>query len=199
MMRKALNGGLLVAALALSPAAYAQSAPTSSAPLPASAAKKELAARIVKLQQPGIDMVARQLVEQPALQILQQANTVMQQRVAPDRRQAVAADIQADARKYAEDLAPLVREKATKLAPGVIQPMLEEKFSEDELKQLIAIIESPVNRKYQAMGPELQRALGQKLVEEMKPALEPRLKALAQSVQGRLQPPAAASAPASGK
>ncbi|GAB1389033.1 MAG: hypothetical protein AMXMBFR78_36540 [Rubrivivax sp.] len=198
-MRKALNGGLLVAALALSPAAYAQSAPTSSAPLPASAAKKELAARIVKLQQPGIDMVARQLVEQPALQILQQANTVMQQRVAPDRRQAVAADIQADARKYAEDLAPLVREKATKLAPGVIQPMLEEKFSEDELKQLIAIIESPVNRKYQAMGPELQRALGQKLVEEMKPALEPRLKALAQSVQGRLQPPAAASAPASGK
>ena len=77
--------------------------------------------------------------------------------------------------------------------------MLEEKFSEDELKQLIAIIESPVNRKYQAMGPELQRALGQKLVEEMKPALEPRLKALAQSVQGRLQPPAAASAPASGK
>lgn len=199
MMRKALNGGLLVTALALSPAAYAQSAPTSSAPLPASAAKKELAARIVKLQQPGIDMVARQLVEQPALQILQQANTVMQQRVAPDRRQAVAADIQADARKYAEDLAPLVREKATKLAPGVIQPMLEEKFSEDELKQLIAIIESPVNRKYQAMGPELQRALGQKLVEEMKPALEPRLKALAQSVQGRLQPPAAASAPASGK
>lgn len=199
MMRKALNGGLLVAALALSPAAYAQSAPTSSAPLPASAAKKELAARIVKLQQPGIDMVARQLVEQPALQILQQANTVMQQRVAPDRRQAVAADIQADARKYAEDLAPLVREKATKLAPGVIQPMLEEKFSEDELKQLIAIIESPVNRKYQAMGPELQRALGQKLVEEMKPALEPRLKALAQSVQGRLQPPAAASAPANGK
>ena len=199
MMRKALNVGLLVAALALSPAAYAQSAPTSSAPLPASAAKKELAARIVKLQQPGIDMVARQLVEQPALQILQQANTVMQQRVAPDRRQAVAADIQADARKYAEDLAPLVREKATKLAPGVIQPMLEEKFSEDELKQLIAIIESPVNRKYQAMGPELQRALGQKLVEEMKPALEPRLKALAQSVQGRLQPPAAASAPASGK
>lgn len=199
MMRKALNGGLLVAALALSPAAYAQSAPTASAPLPASAAKKELAARIVKLQQPGIDMVARQLVEQPALQILQQANTVMQQRVAPDRRQAVAADIQADARKYAEDLAPLVREKATKLAPGVIQPMLEEKFSEDELKQLIAIIESPVNRKYQAMGPELQRALGQKLVEEMKPALEPRLKALAQSVQGRLQPPAAASAPASGK
>ncbi len=199
MMRKALNGGLLVAALALSPAAYAQSAPTSSAPLPATAAKKGLAARIVKLQKPGIDMVARQLVEQPALQILQQANTVMQQRVAPDRRQAVAADIQADARKYAEDLAPLVREKATKLAPGVIQPMLEEKFSEDELKQLIAIIESPVNRKYQAMGPELQRALGQKLVEEMKPALEPRLKALAQSVQGRLQPPAAASAPASGK
>lgn len=194
MKRTALKVGLLAASLTLALAAHAQT------PAPAaSAAKKELAAKIVKLQQPGIDLVARQLVEQPVMQILQQANIVMQQRVAPDRRQAVAADIQADARKYAEELGPLVRDKASKLAPGILQPMLEEKFTEEELKQIIAIIESPVNRKYQAMGPELQRALGQKLVEEMKPAIEPRFKALAQSVQGRLQPATGASAPTNGK
>lgn len=203
MKRKALHGGLLAATLTLAAlTAHAQtpSSAAASAVRPAtSAAKKELAAKVVKLQQPGIDMVARQLVEQPVLQVLQQVRTAIQQRVAPDRRQAVAADIQADARKYAEELGPLVREKATKLAPSVLQPMLEEKFTEDELKQLIAIIESPVNRKYQAMGPDLQRALGQKLVEEMKPTIEPRFKALAQTVQGRLEPAAAASAPARGK
>jgi hypothetical protein len=40
---------------------------------------------------------------------------------------------------------------------GTSAPMLEEKFTEDELKQLIAIIESPVNRKYQAWA-EMQKA-----------------------------------------
>lgn len=188
--RIALIGGLLAVTLA----AHAQTtAGTGSSP-----AKKELAARIVKLQQPGIDALARQLVEQPAMQIMQQAGLALQQRVAPERRQAVAADIQADARKYAEEMNPLVRDKATQLAPGVLQPILEEKFTEDELKQIIAIIESPVNRKYQALGPEMQRALGEKVVAEVKPTIEPKLKALAQTVGGRLQPPAAASAPASG-
>ena len=193
MIRFAFAAGLLAAAISSSAQTAAPAAATSSP------AKKELVAKILKLQQPGIEAVAKQLVQQPVAQILQQAGPALQQRVAADRRQAVAADIQADARKYVEETTPMVVERANKLAPGVLGPMLEEKFTEDELKQLIAIIESPVNRKYQAMGGEMQKALAEKLVEEMKPALEPRLKALAQSVQGRLQPPAAASAPASGK
>ena len=193
MMRIALTAGLLAAAFAV----HAQTA-APAAPPAASPAKKELAAKIVKLQQPGIDNLARQLVEQPAMQMLQQAGMALQQRVAADRRQAVAADIQADARKYAEEVGPIARDKATKLAPTILQPMLEEKFTEDELKQLIAIIESPVNRKYQALGGDMQRALGQKLVEEMKPVIEPKLKALNQTIAGRLQPatPGTASTPA---
>lgn len=190
MKRIALSAGLMAATLAV----HAQTASPAVSP-----AKKELAATIVKLQQPGIDNLARQLVEQPAMQMMQQAGVALQQRVAADRRQAVAADIQADARKYAEELGPIARDKATKLAPGILQPMLEEKFTEDELKQLIAIIESPVNRKYQALGAEMQRALGQKLVEDMKPIIEPKLKALNQTIAGRLQPAAAGSTPTPGK
>jgi hypothetical protein len=135
MIRSILSFGLLATCLAV----QAQSpAPTTS-----SAAKKDLVAKVMKLQQPGIDNVARQLVEQPAAQMMQQAGLALQQRVAADRRQAVAADIQADVRKYAEEVGPVAREKANKLAPAVLGPILEEKFTEDELKQLIAIIESP--------------------------------------------------------
>ncbi|MCC7150702.1 MAG: hypothetical protein IT501_01780 [Rubrivivax sp.] len=195
MKRIALAGTLALTLLTATLPALAQGATSA----PASAAKKELAARIVKLQQPGIDMLARQLVEAPVMQIMQQAGVALQQRVAADRRQAVANDIQADARKYAEEMNPIAREKATKLAPGIVQPILEEKFTEDELRQLITIIESPVNRKYQALGPDMQRALGEKLVAELKPALEPRLKALAQTVGSRLQPAGAASGATSGK
>jgi hypothetical protein len=190
MIRYALAGGLLAASL------FAQ-AQTASAPAPSSAAKKELIAKVIKLQQPGIDGVARQLVDLPVMQMLQQAGIALQQRVAADRRQAVAADIQADARKYAEEVGPVARERVNRLAPGVIAPMLEEKFTEDELKQLIAIIESPVNRKYQAMGPELQKTLTEKLLAEMKPTMEPKFKALNQTIAGRLAP--AASGPAGGK
>jgi len=60
----------------------------------------------------------------------------------------------------------------------------------DELKQLITIIESPINRKYQALGGEMQKALAEKLVAELRPSIEPKLRALQQTVAGRLAPAA---------
>ena len=121
---------------------------------------------------------------------------LLQQRVAADRREAVGRDIQADARKYVDELSPVAIDKATKLAPTVIGPMLEEKFTEDELKQLIAIIESPVNRKFQAAGGDMQKALAEKLVAEMKPTIEPKLRGLQQTIANRLAPTASGAATA---
>jgi uncharacterized protein len=182
----------LVASLAivLSAGAHAQGASA-----PASPAKKALVAKLIQLQQPGIENVARLLVEQPALQLMQQAAIALQ-RLPAERRQAVGQDIQADVRKYVEDTVPGVRDRAVKLAPATIGPMLEERFSENELKQLISIIESPVNKKYQSMGGEFQRALGEKVVSEMRPEIDPRLRALQQSMATRLgvAPSPAASA-----
>jgi hypothetical protein len=84
-----------------------------------------------------------------------------------------------------------------KLAPSTIGALLESKFTEDELKQLIAIVESPVNRKYQQMGGELQNALGQKLVAQTQVTVEPKLKALEQSITKHLGLSAPPSAKAS--
>ena len=65
-----------------------------------------------------------------------------------------------------------------KNAPSTIGAALEEKFSEDELKVLIGWLESPVSKKYQQVSAELQQTLGQKLVAETRPQVEPKLKAL---------------------
>ena len=181
MIRFVLCAGLLTVSLSAS----AQTTPTPSSP-----AKKELVAKVLKLQQPGIDNVARQLVEQPVAQMMQQVGAALQQRVAADRREAVARDVQADARKYVEEMGPTARDKASKMAPSVLGPMLEEKFTEEELKQLVTIIESPVNRKFQSLGGEMQKALAEKLVAEMRPLIEPKLRALQQTVAGRISPPA---------
>ena len=187
---------MLALALAAAFDVHAQGAASTapSAAAPSSAAKKALVARVLQLQQPGIEAMARQLTEQPAMQLLQAAGQALQ-RLPPERREAVAKDIQADARRYSDETTPLVRDEAVKLAPSTIGSLLEERMTEAELKQLLALLESPVNKKYQAMAGDMQRVLSEKLVAGTRAAVEPKVRALEQSVARRLEIPVAASAP----
>ena len=166
---------------------------------PASAAKKDLVQKLLTLQQSGFEGLARSLAEQSIAQLAQQASAVLQSRVAPEQRDALAKDVQAEFVKYGDDVGPLLRDRVVKLAPSVVGPVLEEKFSDDELKQVIAALESPGFRKYMQLTPELQRALGQKLVADTQAQVEPKLKALEQSVSKKFSAAGAgASAPAAG-
>lgn len=172
MLKKTL---ITLIVLAAGAAAHAQSSP----------AKKELAARIIKHQQPGIEAMARGLVEQPAAQLMGNAGSALP-RIAPDKQEAVAKEIQADVQKYVAEATPVVQARAVALAPATVGALLEEKFSEDELKQIVAIIESPVYTKFQRMGDELQRALAEKVVNDTRPTIEPKLRALETTVAKRL-------------
>lgn len=159
-----------------------------------SAKKSELVAKILTLQQAAIEQTAQLLVERPAVQMMQQASVALQTRVPPEKREAVGKEIQADLKKYADEAGPLVRQQAVKLAPSTIGVLMEQRFTEEELTQLIAILESPVNRKYQQMGGDLQKVLGEKLITETKAAVEPKVKALEQAIVNHLgSPPPAAT------
>jgi hypothetical protein len=185
---------LFVTALLASAAiAHAQTA-ASAASASASPAKKELVQKLLVLQQPGIEGMARNMVEQPALRMLQAAGQVLQQ-VPPEKREATGKTIETDIKKYVDDATPIVRDRAIKLAPSTIGATLEEKFSEDELRQLIAWLESPVNKKYAQLGPDMQSNFTQKLVADARPMIEPRLQALDTKVRASLGVPAASSAP----
>lgn len=160
-------------------------------------AKKELAARILKAQQPGIDQLARSLVEEPALEMMARASAALPARVAAERREAVAKDIQADARRFVDETTPIVRERAARLAPSTVGALLEEKFTEDELKQIASMLESPVFAKFQQLGGDMQKVLAEKVVAETRPQVEPRVKALEETIARRLGiTPNAAGAPA---
>lgn len=184
--RTLLSSSILLALCLISGTAFAQSA--------ASPAKKELVAKLVKLQQPGVEALARNLALQPAARMQQQAIAVIQSRVAPEKREALAKELEADFKKYADEAVPLARERAIKLAPATMGKVLEEQLSEDELKQVIAIVESPVYAKYMQLGAEQQKALGEKLTAELRPTIEAKLKTLDQSLGKRVG--AAAGAPA---
>jgi hypothetical protein len=175
---------LLIAALAA--AACTVQAQTTPAAGSGSAAKHEYVARILKVQQPGIELLARNLVEQPALEMLDRAGAALPQRVPADKREAVARDIQSDARKYVDETMPLVRDRALKLAPTTVGALLEEKFTEDELKQIATMMENPAFAKFQAMGGDMQRALVEKLVADTRPQVEPHVRALEDTIAKRL-------------
>ncbi len=176
-----LKKSLMAAALCAAFVAQAQA--------PATPAKKDLVARILKQQQPGIENIARTLVEQPAIELMGNAAGALPSRVAKDKQEAVAKEIQADVQKYLAEAVPLAQARAVKIAPASIGAMLEEKFSEEELKQLVGIVESPVYSRFQRMGDEMQKALADKLVADTRGTIEPKVRALEQTVAKRLGVP----------
>lgn len=150
------------------------------------AAKKELVAKVLQLQQPGIEAAARSLAERPAAMMVQQAGIALQAKVAPDKREAVAKEMQADLKKYLDEAVPLVTERAIQLAPSTVGALVDEKFTEQELKELIALIESPVNRKFVAMGGDMQKSLIEKLVAQTQDVINPKVKVLELALSKRL-------------
>jgi uncharacterized protein len=207
MTKRFFNVDAVAAAVCFSTALTSSVFAQSPAPAPAAApaaqpsspAKKELVAKVLKLQQPAIELLGRNMTEQPAAQLMQQAAVALQ-RMPADKREAIARDIEADLRKYAEENAPLVSARAVRIAPSTLGALLEERFSEDELRQVVQLLESPVNRKFQGMTGDMQRVLSEKLVAEMGPEIGPKLRATEASVAKRLgitavPPGASASAP----
>ena len=152
--------------------------------------KQALVDKLLKLQQPGIELAARSIVERPAAQMMQEVGRVLQQAPA-DKREAIGKAIEADAKQYVEETYPPVRERAIALAPSTLGVTMADKFTEDELKQLVAWFESPVNKKFQQVSGEMQSSYMQKLVADVRPTVEPNLRGLEQKVRAALSPPAA--------
>ena len=157
--------------------------------------KKELVNRILTLQQPSVEALARTLAERPALELAAEARQFIG-KVPEDKREAVVKAIDADLKKYADEAVPLVREKAVALSPSIFGAELETNFNEDELRQLISWFESPVIKRYNQLIPGVQQALTEKLVAETRTQIEPKARALQTAMAKHLGLPPPGSAPA---
>jgi hypothetical protein len=167
---------LLVALMAVAGLAHAE--PT--------AAKKELIDKVLKLNQPALNVLAVQLADRPVAAMMQQVSQTLQFRVPSEKREALMKDIQGDIKKYGEETVPLLRDRANKLAPTTAGVLLDEKFSEEELKQLVTVLESPVLAKFSQLNGEMTKSLVEKLVADTRGTVEPKIKVLQQSVQNRV-------------
>jgi uncharacterized protein len=164
-----------------------------------SPAKKALIDKIVALQQQGLaDSMAANIVQQPLPQLMNGGRAALQQ-LPPEKREATAKAMDAELKKFIDENVPYLKDKISKAVPGTASALLDERFSEDELKQVVAWAESPVSQKFGLASVELQKAIAQKVMAEAGPTLEGRLKTLQNTLAKQLglqPPPAAAPKPA---
>ncbi len=163
-----------------------------------SASKKALIDKIVALQQQGLaDGLAASLVQGPLPQLTQAGRAALQQ-VPAEKREATAKAMDAELKKFVEENVPYLKDKISKAVPNTASALLDERFNEDELKQILAWAESPVSQKFGIASMELQKAVAQKVMTEAGPTLEGRLKTLQTNLakQLGLQPQAAPAKPA---
>ena len=179
MLKNTLITLALAATSLATPAVNAQSAA-------ASPAKKALVTRILKVQQPTIEDTGGSLAERPALEMIDRASAALESRVPVDKRDAVAKEIQGDVKKYMDETVPFVRDRAVKLAPQTVGVLLEQKFSEDELRQLATFLESAAYNKYQQLGGEMQKSLVEKVLADTRSTVEPKVNARDLAIGKRL-------------
>ena len=133
------------------------------------AQKKELAGRIVSLQQGAeMDQLSAQLANQAVGPMVAKWAPRLQAEVPESQRKEVADKLNGELNKFREDTFAIIRGKANQVSTETMVPLYMERFSEDELRQLIAFFDSPVVKKYQAALPEMLNSLVQKLVETVK-------------------------------
>jgi hypothetical protein len=166
----------MIAALAIGGSVHA-------APVPA--AKQELVNRVLQLWHP--ETIGESMLQAPVGDAVQQARAVLQGRVSPEKRDAALKEIVSDARQFMEENKPLAQASAQKLVGTTVAPLLAERFSEEELRQIITILESPVKKKFEAMVPELQKKLGEGVAADTRAVMDPKLQELQQRIGMRLR------------
>lgn len=174
------KSAIAISLFVIAGAANAAGAPTSVSP-----AKEKLIQRVLQLWQ--VELIADVMLQEPVNQAVSQASAMLQGRAVVDKRDAAMREISTDAKKFLDDNKPFVRNSAQKHIPSTVVPMLAENFSEEELRQLVAMLESPIKKKFEDLVPEMKKALGEKLATDTRPTIDPKLEDLRQRISVKLR------------
>ena len=163
-------------------------------------AKRALSVRVIAAQEGAeLERLYEQLAGSATQQVVANWNPRLDA-MPEDKRQAAANALDAELKKFNDDARKLVAAQSPKARESALIPAYVERFSEDELKQLVALMEAPVFKKYQTVAPELGSLFVKAIVDGTRGAVETRSKAFdtaAAKIVGTSSAPAA-SPPAAG-
>ena len=147
--------------------------------------KQALVARV--LAKIPMENVGLAMLQAPVAESLRQARSLLQGRTTPEKQDAAMKEINGEAAKFMEDAGPLVRARTNVEIGALIAPLLAQRFTEEELRQLVALLESPVKAKFEALVPEIQKTLGEKVSADLKEQINPKLADLQQRIGLRMR------------
>ncbi len=168
-------------------AAPAPAAASAAAALPApDAEKQKVIDRILATFHPENAVI--QTAQHPAVDAVQKSMVALQAAHVPkDRMDKTMKEIGADAQKYIDTVTPLVTASAAKVTNKAVGPLLARNFTADELRQLAAMLESPIKDKFDKLVPQLEIAIGQKVEADVAPQINKNIQALTESVGTKLR------------
>jgi hypothetical protein len=195
--RHTLRLATLALALAACAVPVAQAATPASGAAAIDADKQKLIDRVIAAWHPENGIIAA--AQRPAVQSVEQARMIMQQQHLPqDKMEKTLKDMSPDIQKYVETIVPLVKTSVQKNASAALSPIFAQEFSNDELKQLAGVLESPVLAKFYKLNPQLDAALGKRIENEVGPEVNKSLTALNQALSAKLRTAVGAGGGASG-
>lgn len=139
--------------------------------------KKALATKLAQIQQKSD---AAQLTEQLVASVAQPVIAAWSQRldetVPPAKQKDVRDKLDAELKKLIDNTRKTIEAQANKTAEAALVAVYTEKLTEDELKTVIAYLESPASAKFQSVGGEAANAWATKVVEATRTAVEGHVK-----------------------
>ncbi len=136
-------------------------------------AKRALAVKLAQIQAKADSAaLASQLTDTAVGPVLANWSQRLDESVPPAKQKEVREKLDVELKKYAESTYKTVEAQTAKSAETALVPIFMEKLSEDELKTIIAYLESPVSNKFQALGAEATNAWAKRVVDATKGSVE---------------------------
>lgn len=168
-MKKLLNVLALFASTAIAGFVFSTSAHAQADP------KLEWATKVVALQQgPELERLVDQLADSTTQELLQNWAPKLETAVPAERQQRVKEELNAELKKYFDDVSTVIGSKVNKVSADALIPAYMEKFTLEELKQIAAFFESAAIKKYQTAASELGNTFVKQLVDATRPEVAAR-------------------------
>lgn len=159
--------------------------------------KQALASKLAELQVKTDGAAVAQQLTASAMQMpLATWSQRLKQDVPAERQEQVSEQLDIELQKFADKAHKLIEARSGQAAQAALVPVFLEKLSEDDMKTIIAYLESPASAKLQQLGAEAGEAWMQALVEATRPSIEQNIKDFDAAAERILAAPPTSTPPA---
>lgn len=135
--------------------------------------KRALAVKLAQIQiKADSAAMTEQLTASAVQPVLAGWSQRLDESVPPAKQKEVRDKLDVELKKYADSTHKAVEAQVGKAAEAALVPIFMEKLSEEEMKTIIAYLDSPVSAKFQSLGPDAANAWAKRIVDATKTSVE---------------------------